>query len=161
MKLESGLNRSASATSFFRTPIHSTHSTRSLRRGGDLLGLACLIASVLLMSTGVRTVKAGDEDMMSVDPQRVEAERQKVAAEAAVAAKADANAAAPPLAKTANEAGEKRQKAQEKLVPGMPGIEVQPGVIVLNTRGYNYGPPPAAIDPAAMRIEKSAEAGRE
>ena len=34
--------------------------------------------------------------------------------------------------------------------PGMAGLEIQPGLIRLNTRGYNYGPMPAELDPAAI-----------
>ncbi|MEM9175929.1 MAG: hypothetical protein AAGC67_11910 [Myxococcota bacterium] len=36
--------------------------------------------------------------------------------------------------------------------PAAPELS-QPRVRPLNTRGYNYGPPPGAIDPAAMRQE--------
>ena len=34
-----------------------------------------------------------------------------------------------------------------------------PRVVPLNTRGYNYGPPPDAIDDAAKRYERPARAG--
>ena len=37
-------------------------------------------------------------------------------------------------------------------------MEVRPGVIVLNTRGYNYGPPVAELDAAALRAERETQA---
>lgn len=35
-----------------------------------------------------------------------------------------------------------------------------PRIVTLNTRGYNYGPPPDAIDDAAKRFERPARPGR-
>ena len=43
----------------------------------------------------------------------------------------------------------------EALRPGSAGTEVEPGVIVLNTRGYNYGPSPSELDPAALGQESN------
>lgn len=37
--------------------------------------------------------------------------------------------------------------------PGVSGIETSPGVVVLNTRGYNYGPPPTPLEPEALQHE--------
>ncbi len=39
--------------------------------------------------------------------------------------------------------------------PGAPPAEIQSGVIVLNTRGFNYGPPRGEIEPGAMRHERA------
>lgn len=116
-------------------------------RFADLLGFACLIACLLLMSFGVRTVQADDASLMSVDPARVEAERQKMAKQASETQKAA------PAALPAAPAAPREIKAPES---GRPAVEIQPGVVVLNTRGFNYGPPPEAMDPAAMRVEKGA-----
>ena len=55
-------------------------------------------------------------------------------------------APAPPVAAPAEGVEENRR-------PGVPAVEVEPGVIVLNTRGFNYGPPPAELDPAALKAE--------
>jgi hypothetical protein len=98
----------------------------------DGVGFACVIAT-LLLSGGVSAVRADSPDgaLMSVDPALV----------AAIEA-----------------------KAQSEIIPtvamapvdpraGVPAAEVAPGVIQLNTRGYNYGPPVGEIDAAAIRME--------
>ena len=127
-------------------PLFSSAHARASRTAGDMVGLACLLGSLLLMSTGVQTVKADDEALMSVDPERIEAERQKAAAKNRI----NAVEGTLPNAPTGADA----------LKAGVPAIEVQPGVVVLNTRGFNYGPPPAAIDPAAMGVEKGPKPSR-
>jgi hypothetical protein len=38
------------------------------------------------------------------------------------------------------------------------GIEIAPGVIVLNTRGFNYGPPPTPLAPEAIQQESASPA---
>jgi hypothetical protein len=134
MRDESGPDAKVSISHSAGSEALSPHA-RAARRLADAIGFVCLIASLLLMSLGVRTARADGEALRSVDPVRVEAERQK-----AVAKSAPVPVPAP--------------SAQR---PGVPAIEAQPGVIVLNTRGYNYGPPPAAIDPAAMRVEKGVD----
>lgn len=136
MRDESGPDAKVSFPNSPSSEALSPHA-QAARRLADVLGFVCLIASLLLMSLGVRTARADGEALKSVDPVRVEAERQKAVAKPAPA---------PPPPPDAS--------AQK---PGLPAIEVQPGVIVLNTRGYNYGPPPSAIDPAAMRVEKGVD----
>lgn len=157
MRLESDPSASASSSSSDPAP------SRSPRNWAELVGLACLIASLLLISTGVRTVKADGEARMSVDPQRVEAERQKGVAQAEPESKkasVTAKAGTDTDKKDASETRRKPQAAGDYQGPGVSAIEVEPGVIVLNTRGFNYGPSPAAIDPAAMRVEKGLKPGR-
>lgn len=106
-------------------------------RIGTLIGLLCLVMTLAILPFGVSTVRAGDEaeTLMSVDPLLVAGQ-----AETADPAPFVAPVIAP-------------SDIEGKLRPGSAGVEVQPGVIVLNTRGYNYGPPPATIDPAAMNHE--------
>ena len=88
------------------------------------------------MPAGVRTVRAEDgaQALMSVDP--------------ALVAKEPANVEGPPVAPVAEPTA-----PDEAVRPGSAGTEVQPGVIVLNTRGYNYGPSPSELDPAALGQE--------
>lgn len=102
-------------------------------------GLLCLIATVVLSSGGVSAVRAeGEAALMSVDPV-LEARLDGAAPPAPVPA-------APPTPPTVAPGEEPRA--------GLPGVEVAPGVIVLNTRGYNYGPPVGEIDRAAMGREQ-------
>ncbi len=88
-------------------------------KGIDVLGLLCVVATLVLTS-GVNAVRAedGEEALMSVDPALVEARDARRAQPSAPAA-----------------------------------VPEEPQVIFLNTRGYNYGPPPGEIDPAAIRYE--------
>lgn len=44
-------------------------------------------------------------------------------------------------------------------VPAPPAAENAPRIVHLNTRGYNYGPPPGPIDDAAMRYEAPVRPG--
>ena len=92
--------------------------------------------SLLLMPAGVRSVRAEDgaEALMSVDP--------------TLEVSAPGNLEGPPVAPVVEPAA-----GDEALRPGSAGTEVQHGVIVLNTRGYNYGPSPSALDPAALGQE--------
>ena len=110
---------------------------RTNGRWTTIAGLLCLLGTLLLSSTGVRTVRAeaGEEALMSIDPKL----------EASLEASPPVQPAPPPLAKAPS--------AQAELRPGEPAAETQPGVIVLNTRGYNYGPPAGPIDPAALDHE--------
>lgn len=124
------------------------------RRLGEVLGLACVIATLALLSPGVRIVRAEDEAPMSVDPGLV------AAAERAQGAPALPSPAAPgpaPAAAPAPTAGTwpivPASDVENARRPGVPGIEVQPGVVVLNTRGFNYGPPPTPLAPEALRQE--------
>jgi hypothetical protein len=98
-------------------------------------GLFCLAMTLLLLPLGVQSVRAEDgaEALMSIDP---------------TLAPIDLNADQPPRVAPMIE-------ADAALPPGMPGIEIQSGVIGLNTRGYNYGPMPAELDPAAIAQERN------
>jgi hypothetical protein len=44
------------------------------------------------------------------------------------------------------------------VAPSVPAAPA-PRIVPLNTRGYNYGPPPDAIDDAAKRYERPARPG--
>ena len=105
-------------------------------------GLACVLASFVLMSTGVQVVRADNADPanMSVDP----------ALEANLT---------PPVAALEKVAPFVQAGDQENVDrPGVSGVETQPGVITLNTRGYNYGPRTGgSLDPAAMAQEALAK----
>ena len=112
--------------------LRATHWNRI----ASLVGLLCLGTTLVLLPAGIRVARAdeGVELLMSVDPLLVAAE------EVAATQPAAAGPVVP------GEGG-------DEIRPGVSAREVQPGVIVLNTRGYNYGPRPAAIDPAAMQRE--------
>ena len=103
--------------------LRATHWNRI----ASLVGLLCLGTTLVLLPAGIRAARAdeGVELPMSVDPLLVAAE----------------------------EVAATQPAAAGPVVPGEGGDEIRPGVIVLNTRGYNYGPRPAAIDPAAMQRE--------
>lgn len=100
------------------------------RRVGNTGGAACLIAALLLLSPGVRVVRAEDGAPVSVAP---------------VATIAPAAPTAYPTVHVDDVENARR--------PGVPAIEIAPGVLVLNTRGYNYGPPPTPLAPEAMKQE--------
>lgn len=80
-------------------------------RWTDGLGLLCLIATLLLLSTGVRVARAGDV----ASPE---------------GATCEAPESASPAAAASRRAGIRAPEPREPIS----------GVIVLNTRGYNYGP---------------------
>ena len=109
-------------------------------RIGTVGGLLCLASALVMLPVGVSVVRAGDEaePLMSVDPSLVVHETDGIGLTLTQPVVEPAVAAA---------------NAVESVQPGRNAEEVQPGVIVLNTRGYNYGPAPAAIDPAAMEQE--------
>jgi hypothetical protein len=102
-------------------------------RIGTVIGLLSLGSMLAIMPLGVRAVRAGDETeaLMSVDPLLVAGERATLPAQTATSP----------------------DEAEEGIKPGSDRVEPQPGVIVLNMRGYNYGQPPSALDPAAMKRE--------
>ena len=112
--------------------VDSAALTSSSRRPLDFIGLGCLVLTFVLLSGGVRVAQAenSEETLRSVDPALV----------------AGLSAPTPPPTGIKIEPG-------AEILPGTPAIEVQPGLIVLNTRGYNYGPPPGEIDIQAMRLE--------
>jgi hypothetical protein len=105
---------------------------RLMDRVATVTGLFCVLVTFLLLSLGVRVVRADDREgtLMSVDP-ALEAKLE-----------APAPAAVP-------------KGAVDLERPGVPAAEIEPGVIVLNTRGFNYGAPAREIDPAAIGHEKA------
>ena len=45
------------------------------------------------------------------------------------------------------------REANRAEPPAPTAVPAEPEVIILNTRGFNYGPPPGEIDPSAIRFE--------
>ncbi len=102
----------------------SISELRSIReRWSDALGLIALVASLLLLPLGVESVRAEDES--------------PAPAQEARAPEADE--------KTGPRAEEGRIEAAPRAVD--PRRESRPGVVVLNTRGYNYGPDRPTVRP--------------
>ena len=101
-------------------------------------GLFCLTATLLLLPAGVRTVRAEDgaQGSKSVNPTPPSSESDVVE---------------PPPTANVNPPG----KVDEAGRPGRPHSEDRPGFISLNTRGYNYGPPPVEVAPAPVPDEPS------
>lgn len=109
-------------------------------------GLACLAATLLLsVPSGVRVVRADEDDAkwMSVDP----------ALEAPTAPPAAPSTSPPEATRPSRVAAAGEPEKANR--PGIAGVEVEPGVIVLNTRGYNYGPPPQPPEPEALGYDSS------
>lgn len=136
------------------------------RRIGDIAGAACVVAALALLSPGVRTGRAEDETLMSVDPGLVAAAERAAAASDPIATPPPASPAPAlvtdpsptPTAVPSTAAAYSFAPAvdgQNANRPGVPGIEIEPGVIVLNTRGFNYGPPPTPLSPEALRQESA------
>lgn len=124
------------------------------RRLGDVTGLVCLMASLSLLSPGVRAVRADDAALMSVDPELVAAAARAGRPEASPApALVAPREAAPAPAAPASNPFVPVAEAERASRPGVSGVEIQPGVVVLNTRGYNYGPPPTPLTPEALAQE--------
>lgn len=96
------------------------------------LGALSLLATLLLISPGVRAVRAegGELRVNGVDP------ALEVAAPAPVPPAAPKSVAPSP------------SPSPDAAVADLP-----PDVRVLNTRGYNYGPPPGGVDPRSMPRE--------
>lgn len=107
----------------------------SLQRWKTGLGLLCLVLTFLLWSPGVRTVRAGD------GPSQV-----------------SPGSAAQELAAAAVEPA--RSDGQIEMAPRVPDprAEAVGGVVVLNTRGYNYGPNRPTVRPRAVERPAAAEA---
>lgn len=103
------------------------------------LGLLCVLAMFMLSSLGVRIVRADEQEAsMSVDPALVEG---------------------PPPAAPVVEPAPRPLSREPSAIDraGVPSIEVSPGIVVLNTRGYNYGPPPAEVAPATAPPESKTD----
>lgn len=109
-------------------------------RWASALGSVCLLAMLLLLPMGVRSVRAdsADAQLMSVDPELVEAQAE---ARPEPVAPGPVPAAPPPASPGA-------------LPPGAPGVEIRPGVVLLNTQGYNVVPDMQELDPAALFFER-------
>ncbi len=101
-------------------------------------GLFCLTATLLLLPAGVRTVRAEDGAQVSksVNPTPPSSESDEIE---------------PPPTAPVNPA----DKVDEADRPGRPHSEVRPEFVPLNTRGYNYGPPPVEVAPAPVPDEPS------
>ena len=123
-----------------------------LRAFANGCGLLSVVAAVGLSTPGVQVVRAeGPEDpgsLMSVDPALAQDRATPPAAPAPIppAAPAPIPPAAPAPIPPAIPSGEPEPA-------GVPSVEVAPGIVVLNTRGYNYGPPPGEVDPEAAKLE--------
>ena len=105
-----------------------------LERLGRLTGALVVLAAFALLSPGVRIARAG-EPVAPASP--------------SASPSATAPAGAAPVLPTV-----KVDDVENAKRPGVPAIEIQPGVIVLNTRGFNYGPPPTPLEPEALDQEK-------
>lgn len=113
--------------------LRSFFGPRVVSVGGTL----CVAATFLLLSPGVRIARAEDPP---APPQ---------ASPAAAPSPAPAQAEAPKASPFV-----KAEDVEQARRPGVSGIETAPGVVVLNTRGYNYGPPPTPLAPEALEHEK-------
>lgn len=120
------------------------------QRVASIAGALCVVASLALSSPGVRIARAEDRPAPG-------------AANAAAPSPASGPAASPvappasaPSVATKASPFVKAEDVEQARRPGVSGIETAPGVVVLNTRGYNYGPPPTPLAPEALEQEKSA-----
>ena len=104
----------------------------NLRRWKTRLGLLCLAVSFLLWSPGVRTVRAGEDP-----PQAGPGSASQQAAPAAVV--------------PAHSNGQIEMAPR----PPDPRAEAAGVVVVLNTRGYNYGPNRPTVRPQAVHLPAS------
>lgn len=116
-------------------------------RAASAGGLFCVAATFLLAAPGVRIARAEDR------PAR------PAASPTAAPSSAPTLSAAPPPAPAPSEAPKaspfvKAEDVEQARRPGVSGIETAPGIVVLNTRGYNYGPPPTPLAPEALEHEK-------
>ena len=103
----------------------------SLQQLRTCLGFCCLVAIFLLWSPGVQTVRAGD-DPSPASPSP-ESDPQKEKPLAVVPARSDADIEMAPRDPD-------------------PRAESVSEVIVLNTRGYNYGPDRPTSRPRAVHL---------
>jgi len=96
-----------------------------------IAGFLSLAATLLLSSPGVKLVRAEDAD---TPPVPAAAEGLSSAAAEGPSCRADAPPAAPAVAELIAQA---RQQAASRVSSSSEDF------VVLNNRGYNYGPPPA------------------
>lgn len=131
-------------------------SSRFVRRLLHGLGLLCVVGCLLLLSPGVRIVRAGETETRVGAPAirpspgdpLVRAEDRPASSETAPLPPAPAET--PPASPFV-----RADDVENARRPGVSGIETSPGVVVLNTRGYNYGPPPTPLEPEALRQESA------
>ena len=104
------------------------------------LGMLSVLATLALLSPGVQAVRADSPAaaLRSVDPVLMEGRTE---------------VADPVLTETREGIAGPVERSDAK--PGRPVVAQQPGVTVLNTRGYNYGPPVGEVDPRAMDLERA------
>jgi hypothetical protein len=115
---------------------------RREQRRLDVPGLLCLVATLLLLSSGVRIARADDPDAtrMSIDPALAERPAEgwfAPGAEHEVDWSAALEAERAAIAAERAAPGIGPDDAQIEWPPGLAGVEIEPGVILLNTRGYN------------------------
>lgn len=103
-----------------------------------LLALLLLAAALLLSLPGIRAVRADEPDMTPVGPgdfaRLVGPDDAPPAAPAESCGEVDTHPA------VAEHAPRPVALPAPAMQPGEPGVEVRPGVVVLNNRGYNYAP---------------------
>jgi len=128
---------------------------RPRRLLGRAAGACCVAAAFALLSPGVRVVRAGDAAPMSVDPTLLERRSPPPVPAASPAQPAPAPGDPTPGGGAVASPFVRAEDAANASRPGVPGIEVSPGIVVLNTRGFNYGPPPTPIAPEALAQEAS------
>ncbi|MBK7949510.1 MAG: hypothetical protein IPK00_12400 [Deltaproteobacteria bacterium] len=122
------------------------------QRVASIAGALCVVASLSLSSPGVRIARAEDRSA----PATANATAPSPAPASGPAASPVAPPASPPSAAPKASPFVKAEDVEEARRPGVSGIETAPGVVVLNTRGYNYGPPPTPLAPEALEQEKRA-----
>lgn len=123
------------------------------QRVASIAGTLCVLASFALLSPGVRIARA--EDRPAPPAAVPTASPSSAPASEPAASPAARPAAAPGDAQKASPFV-KAEDVEQARRPGVSGIEVSPGVVVLNTRGYNYGPPPTPLAPEALEQEQGA-----
>jgi hypothetical protein len=110
----------------------------------NVAGIACVLATFALLSPGVRVVHADSAEPGSPSTLAAPAAASPASPVSAPDATPVATLASPVVSASDVEAARR---------PGVSGIEVAPGIVVLNTRGFNYGPPTAPLAPEAMKQE--------
>ena len=103
----------------------------SLQHLRTCLGFCCLVAILLLWSPGVQTVRAGDDPSPASPSPELEPQKEK------------------PLAVVPARIDEEIEMAPRAPDPR---AEAASGVVVLNTRGYNYGPDRPTSRPRAVHV---------
>lgn len=143
-------------------------ATRS--RTVNTLGLLLVAAAIALSWPGVRAVRADEPDMTPVGAADYSPapDFERVLSPSAspgfggVTPDASPEACGDPAAQRAD------SRARAQLLagipqprPGEPGIESQPGVVLLNNRGYNYGATDGPNDAQWLQLEREMLAGAE